>query len=135
MKKLLLSLSRTKRFIIVLSTFSCIMILISNCSDDDSDENEIKDLLTTGIWELSEESDQGLIGAHFQFNSDGTGTVYFEGSLFMEFQWKLENDNTTLVLSALNDSDSFEIEKLTKTDLILIALGTENRLIFFKVTD
>ena len=123
-----------QRFKVALFTILGIMVFIFSCSDDDSDD-EIKELLTTGIWELSEESDQGLIGAHFQFNTDGSGTVYFEGSLFFEFQWILEDDNSTLVLTGSDNVDTFEIEELTKTALILLESDSGDKLIFFKVTD
>ena len=123
-----------QRFKVALFTILGIMVFIFSCSDDDSDD-EIKELLTTGIWELSEESDQGLIGAHFQFNTDGSGTVYFEGSLFFEFQWILEDDNSTLILTGSDNVNTFEIEELTKTALILIESDSGDKLIFFKVTN
>ena len=123
-----------QRFKVALFTILGIMVFIFSCSDDDSDD-EIKELLTTGIWELSEESDQGLIGAHFQFNTDGSGTVYFEGSLFFEFQWILEDDNSTLILTGSDNVNTFEIEELTTTALILIESDSGDKLIFFKVTN
>jgi hypothetical protein len=122
-----------KNFFIIFITIFSIIFIVFNCSDN-NDKN-IEELLTMGIWEVSQESDQGVPGTRWQFYEDGT-CVVLDDAFSMEYQWILEETNKKLLtLSYLSDSIIFMIDKITEKKLILIDPVTEEKLIFNKAIE
>jgi hypothetical protein len=127
------------------------ILLIYSCEkstepDPEPENEEVVNLLTDGMWEIVDST--GVVDTalerrgRFKYNRDHTGDVYMlwewsegEWGYFMSITWRLKDNSTILVISYESNSDSYRIEKLTDTELILYMIEQDTRQFYIKVQD
>ena len=129
-----------KNFYFKILTTIILGLVIIGCQKSTSPNEQtasVYDILTTGAWQISPETDQGLVGSLYRFLPDGNGTVNFEGNSLFSFQWLLESQDKILSLTVSSNgqlvTDRFDILEINNSNLTLLNPISYRRIVFLHI--